>query len=250
MRGFRLVPALLIPFFVFGTAAQAATLRQARRVFYEYDRDISNLQKAIDIYTLVIKENNGPDVLSDAYTGISMAYLTMGDFAGLTHTNALKDYEAGRDAALKAIRLNPDNSDGCFWYAGNIGRIAQRKDFIKALLMLPEFLEYLNEAYRLNPHSLFVLEAYAELYYQLPGAFGGSNEKSIGYIKKALKIDPHYTMPLTTLAKVYISEGRYGMARKILREVLDFSGPSYRAGWVMYDKPLAHKLMDSIKDEK
>ncbi len=230
--------------------AHAATIGQADQVFYNYDIDIANIQKAIVLYNQIIKENNDPAVVSTAYYKIAMAYLTMGDFAKLDHTDALQDYKAGKRAAQISIKLNPNNSDAYFWYAGNIGRMAQLENLIKALLSLPAFLTNLNKAYQLNPRSLFVLEAYAELYYQLPGAFGGSDSKSIGYVKKALKIDPSYTMPLTTLAKVYISQGKYDRARDVLEEVLNFKNPSYRAGWVMYDKPAAHKLLDSIKDKE
>ncbi len=241
-----LVLLWIVPLLVFSLNARAATIEQADQVFYNYDIDISNIQKAIALYGQVIGENKDPVVLSKAYTQIAMADLTMGDFADLTHTDALKDYEAGKLAAQKAIKLNPEGSDAYFWYAGNIGRMAQRENLIKALLSLPAFLNGLDKAYTLNPKSLFVLEAYAELYYQLPGAFGGSDSKSIKYVHEALKIDPRYTMPLTTLAKVYISEGKNDKARDVLQEVLHFKDPSYRAGWVMYDKPLARKLLDSI----
>ena len=230
--------------------AFAATIEQVNQVFYNYDKDIANIQKAIGMYKAIIQDTRDPTVLYQAYTGMSMAYLTLGDFAHLDHTDAVKDYEAGKRAAWKAIAINPKGSDACFWYAGNIGRLAQRQFFLKAVLVLPTFLVYLSRAHQLDPKSLFVLEAYAELYYQLPGAFGGSDEKSIQYIHEVLKIDPRYTMPLTTLAKVYISEGRYAEARNVLDRVLQFNDPSYRAGWVMYDIPLAHKLLDSIKDKK
>jgi tetratricopeptide (TPR) repeat protein len=240
----------LVLLLVFSLNVHAATIEQANQIFYNYDIDISNIQKSIDMYNQIIKENSSPAILYEAYYRIAMAYLTMGDFANLDHTDALKDYEAGKNAAQKAIELNPNGSDGYFWYAGNMGRIAERENFLKALLILSEFTKYLNKAYELNPKSLFVLESYAEMYYRLPWAFGGSDSKSIEYAQKALKIDPHYTMPLTTLAKVYISEGKYDMARKVLEEVLNFKNPSYRAGWVMYDKPLAQKLLNSIKNEK
>ncbi len=234
--------------FVFNV--HAATIEQANQVFYNYDIDISNIQKSIDIYNKIIKENNSPAILYEAYFRIAMAYLTLGDFANLDHTDAMKDYEAGKLAAKKAIELNPNGSDGYFWYAGNMGRMAERENFLKALLILSEFTKYLNKAYELNPKSLFVLESYAEMYYRLPWAFGGSDSRSIEYAKKALKIDPHYTMPLTTMAKVYISEDKYEMARKVLEEVINFKNPSYRAGWAMYDKPLAQKLLNSIKNKK
>ncbi len=232
-----------------GPNARAATIDQANTVFYNYDKDIANIQTAIDMYTRIAHSTDDSSLLYQAYYRLGMAYLTLGDFAHLDHTDAVKDYEAGKQAAWKAMQINPDGSEACFWYAGNIGRIAQREFFLKAVLVLPAFLKYLSRAHRLDPKSLFVLEAYAELYYQLPGAFGGSDEKSIGYIKEALKIDPRYTMPLTTLAKVYISEGRYAEARDVLNRVLQFKDPSYRAGWVMYDKPLARKLLESIRDK-
>ncbi len=232
-----------------GPKARAATIDQANTVFSNYDKDIANIQKAIDMYTSIVQGTSDPSLLYQAYYRLGMAYLTLGDFARLDHTDAVRDYEAGKRAAWKAIQINPDGSEACFWYAGNMGRIAQREFFLKAVLVLPAFLKYLSRAHRLDPKSLFVLEAYAELYYQLPGAFGGSDEKSIGYVREALKIDPRYTMPLTTLAKVYISEGRYAEAREVLNRVLQFKDPSYRAGWVMYDKPLARKLLESIRDK-
>ena len=82
-----------------GPNARAETIEQANQVFYNYDRDIANIHKAIVLYEQVIEENKDPVVLSTAYTQIAMADLTMGDFADLTHTDALKDYEAGKLAA-------------------------------------------------------------------------------------------------------------------------------------------------------
>ncbi|MGB9735193.1 MAG: tetratricopeptide repeat protein [bacterium] len=230
--------------------AKDVTLEQANEVFSNYDKNIENLQKAIDLYKQVIGSSTSKEIKAKAYANIAMAYLTMGDFAKLSHTNALNDYEEGKKAAQKAIEIDPDESDGYFWYAGNLGRMAQLKSFMSALLILPEFTKYLKKAYELNPNSLFVLEAYAEFYLQLPEVFGGSKKKSIEYAERALKIDPHYTMPFTTLAKVYISEGKYDIARGLLEKVINFKDPSYRAGWVMYDKPLALQLYDSIKDKK
>jgi len=236
--------------FSINAKAGIATIEQADQVFLNYDKDISNIQKAIDLYNQVIKENTNAKILSIAYAKISMAYLTMGDFSSLNHTDPLKDYEAGKIAAQKAISLDPENSDAYFWYAGNLGRMAQLKNFMAALFILPEFKKYLAKAYELNPDSLFVLEAYAEFYYQLPRPFGGSYAKSIEFAKKALKIDPHYTMPYTTLAKVYISEDKYDIAKQLLEKVIHFKDPSYRAGWIMYDKPLAQKLYNSIENKK
>ncbi len=222
------------------------TIKQANALFDNYDKDITNLQKSIDMYDRITKESSSSHELYTAYYKTAMTYLIMGDFANLTHTDAINDYEKGAAAAKKAIAINPNGSEGYFWYAGNIGKIARKKNFLEALDILPKFLFYLSKSYKLNPKSTFVLEAYSELYYELPWAFGGSSSKSIEYAKRALKIDPNYTMPLTTMAKVYIKQGKYNDAKKVLEEVLNSKNPSYRAGWVMTDKPYAQKLLYSI----
>lgn len=234
----------------FAVNVYALTLSDAQAVFNDYDKDINNLQKSITMFEQIAKESKDPKVVSSAYCDESRAYLTMGDQAKLTNTDALKDYEAGKTAADKAIKADPSNAMGYFWMAANIGRIGQYKGVLNSLFMLPDFKKYLGKAYEINKTDPNILEAYGEMYYELPWIAGGSDKKALEYLNESIKNDPNFTLSMVIMGKVYIKDGNYDKAREILEKVINYKTPSYRADWLMSDKPLAQKLLDSIKDKK
>ncbi len=236
--------------FALSVSAYALTLEDANKVFNDYDKDITNIQKSIDMYNQIILENDAPQIQYKAYNMLSKAYLTLGDQSKLTHTNTLKDYQAGEAAAKKAIALNPKGAQGYFWCAANIGRISQYKGVINSLFMLPDFKKYLGKAYALDKNNYNVLEAYGEMYYELPWIAGGSDSKALDYLNRSLKVDPNFTLSMAIMGKVYIKDDKYDQAREILNKVLTFTTPTFRADWAMFDKPLAQKLLDSIKNKK
>ncbi|MGC8685024.1 MAG: tetratricopeptide repeat protein [bacterium] len=244
---FKLKVSLIVAMcFMFVMNAHALTLSDAEAVFNNYDKDISNLQKSITMFEQVAKESGDPKVKSMAYCDESRAYLTMGDQAKLTNTDALKDYEAGKAAANNAIKADPDNAMGYFWMSANIGRIGQYKGVLNSLFMLPDFKKYLGKAYEINKTDPNILEAYGEMYYELPWIAGGSDKKALEYLNASLKNDPNFTLPMVIMGKVYIKQGEYDKAREILEKVINYKTPSYRADWLMSDKPLAQKLLNSI----
>jgi|YelNatPaOPRAMG01_1025707.scaffolds.fasta_scaffold01248_13 tetratricopeptide (TPR) repeat protein len=236
--------------FLSAVNAHAVTLADAEAVFNNYDKDITNLQKSLGMFEQVITGTTDQKIISQAYCDIARTYLTMGDQAKLTNTDALKDYEAGKEAADKAIKADPSSAMGYFWYAANIGRIGQYKGVLNSLFMLPDFKKYLGKAYEINKTDPNILEAYGEMYYELPWIAGGSTTKALEYLNASLKSDPNFTLSMVIIGKVYIKEGEYDKARKILEKVINYNTPSFRADWLMSDKPLAQKLLDSIKDKK
>ncbi len=230
--------------------AHAVTLSDAENLFNNYDKDIANLQKSMDMFEQVITGTTDPKIISQAYCDEARTYLTMGDQAKLTNTDALKDYEAGQSAAGQAIKADPNNAMAYFWYAANIGRVGQYKGVLNSLFMLPDFKKYLGKAYAIDKTDPNILEAYGEMYYELPWIVGGSNSKALDYLNASLKSDPNFTLSMAIMGKVYIKEDEYGKAREILEKVINYKTPSARADWAMSDKPLAQKLLDSIKDKK
>jgi tetratricopeptide (TPR) repeat protein len=235
---------------LFTVNARAVTLSDAVNVFNDYDKDISNLQKSITMFEQIAKESKDPKTVSQAYSGESRAYLTMGDQAKPTNTDALKDYETGKAVGDQAMKADPENAMGYFWYAANIGRVSQYKGVINSLFMLPDFKKYLGKAYDINKTDMNVLEAYGEMYYELPWIAGGSDKKALDFLNDSLKSEPNFTLSMAIIGKVYIKEGEYNKAREILEKVINYKTPFYRADWAMFDKPLAQKLLDSIKDKK
>ncbi len=235
---------------LFTVQAHAVTLPDAESVFNNYDKDITNLQKSLGMFQQVITGTTDPDLLYQVYCDISRTYLTMGDHWQLTKTDAVKDYEAGEAAAGKAIQAEPKKAMGYFWYAANIGRIGQYKGVLNSLFMLPDFKKYLGKAYAIDKTDPNVNEAYGEMYYELPWIVGGSDTKSLDFLNTSLKGDPNFTLPMVIMGKVYIRQDKYADARGILEKVINYTTPSFRADWAMFDKPLAEKLLDSIKDKK
>lgn len=235
---------------LFTVNARAVTLSDAENVFNNYDKDITDLQKSLDLFDQVITGTTDQNIISQAYCDIARTYLTMGDQAKLTHTDALKDYEAGQAAADKAIKADPKSAMGYFWYAANIGRVGQYKGVLNSLFMLPDFKKYLGKAYAIDKNNYNILEAYGEMYYELPWIVGGSDTKALDYLNASLKNEPNFTLAMAIIGKVYIKEDKYDEAREILEKVIHYKTPSFRADWALFDKPLAQRLLDSIKDKK
>ena len=226
----------------------ASTLGDAETVFNDYDKDISNLKRSIDMFDRIISERKDTDTIYEACWMRSRAYATMGDYPELTGTDALSDYEVGKRSAEEAIKINPDGEKGYFWYAVNLGKAGQLKGVLNALFMLPEFQKNLDKAYTLDPADPWVLIAYGALYYNLPWIVGGSNFKALHYLKKALAVAPNFTVAMVVMGKVYIQEDKYDMARQILEKVIQCKNPAARADWFMYDLPTARKLLHSISE--
>jgi tetratricopeptide (TPR) repeat protein len=231
-------------------SSYAVTFGDAESVLNDYDNDISNLQKSIILFEQVIRESKDRDTIYNAYVGEARAYETMGDQPKLTNTSPLDDYEQGKAAAQLAIQINPTGAMGYYWYAGNSGREGEYRGVLNSLIGLPEFQKYLKKAYELDRTNADILEAYGETYYELPWIAGGSDKKALDFISRSLKSDPNLTLSMTIMGKIYIREGKYEQARKILMKAINYKTPTYRCDWAMFDKPLAQKLLDSIKDKK
>lgn len=234
---------------VYPAYAYAVTLREAQSVFDNYDKDITNIQRAIDMFNQVITESKDKRTIYEGYVGLARAYETMGDQSKLTQTSSFNDYEQGMAMAKSAIRVNPNGAMGYYWYAANLGRKSEVQGVLNSLISLPEFKKNLHKAYELDKTNADILEAYGEMYYELQWVVSDSNGKTLDFLNRALTSDPHLTLAMAMKGKVLIREGKYQQAKKILTAVINFKNPTYRADWAMYDRPLAQKLLDSIKDK-
>ncbi len=234
---------------LFPVRAHAGTLAEAQAVFDNYDKDITNIQKAIGMFDQVISESKDKETLYQAYIGEARAYETMGDQAKLTQTSSLNDYEQGMAVSRHAIQINPTGAMGYYWYAANLGRKSEVQGVLNSLISLPEFKENLHKAYELDKTNADILEAYGEMYYELQWVVSDSNGKAMDFLNRALRSNPRLTLAMVMKAKVYIREGKYPQAKKLLNDVINYKKPAYRADWAMYDKPLAQKLLNSIADK-
>ncbi len=165
-----------------------------------------------------------------------------------TREQKLEAYEQGRDAAQRAIALNPKSALAHFWYAANSGRLGQTRGILRSLFGLMAVKEAIRTALELDPKltAAYILAGYVA--YEVPGILGGDLDKAEGLFRKGLEQDPMFTGMRVGLAKTLIKKGRIAEARRELQGVLDETHPSNPADWTLKDSKEARELLDAISD--
>ena len=183
-------------------------------------------------------------------TLIALAYVSYvwGDVRATTPEQKLEAYDRGREVAKRAMELDPKNAEAHFWYATNTGRWAQTKGVLRSLFLLPTIKEEIQTVLNLDPNFTGVYELAGNVYYEVPGLFGGDLDKAEAMFRKGLEQDPKLTGMRVGLAKTLIRKGRIAEARRELQAVLDEKAPSNLADWTLKDSSEARQLLESIKD--
>lgn len=127
------------------------------------------------IFENIIKEN--PNHLK------ALEYL--GDIEGYHKSwgNAMKYYG-------KLKQLKPKEANYYYKYGGCLGMKAKECNKFKALGMIGDIKFSFEKAIQLNPNHVEARWALIELYLELPGIVGGSEQKAQMYANELLKISP------------------------------------------------------------
>lgn len=182
----------------------------------------------------------------EALWRVAQLYYTYGDKAS-SKEEKLKFYEKGKEFAKKLIELNPNHPQGHFWFAVNLGRVAQTKGVLNSLFLAPTIKRGFEKALELYPKHTGAMNGLAVFYYELPGLLGGSLDKSLEWLNKAISIDPNYSLLYINFAKVYIKKKEYNKAREYLEKMLAIKNPSYPADFWLKDKKEAEEMLAEIK---
>ncbi len=235
------------------TLPQADVLKNAYQLALQgstASEAIANIRKAITMCESYIKANPGDKIgNAQAYGIMAYGYFNIGEFQTNTD-DQLKSYTAGKDASQKVIDLEPESWDGWAWYANNLGRISQLKGVIKSLFLLDPFKKHLFQAEKLSPDNPFILDAIGDMYRQLPWIAGGSMAKSKEYLERDVKADPNYTLAKLDLAITLLEDGKKEQAKQLLTEVVNAQNSSWRAHWLIWEKPKAEALLNNMDNYK
>ncbi len=146
-----------------------------------------NFSKAKPIFENYLKHNPG-DKKTREYLGDIAAY-------GKNWDTAISYYEA-------LVQDEPSNANYHFKYGGAMGLKAMSISKIRAVAYIGDIKHELEQAAKLDPKHIEARWALVEFYIQLPGIFGGSENKAIDYateLGKISKVDGY-------LANGYIAE--------------------------------------------
>ncbi len=198
-----------------------------------------------------IRGSLGQALVTDARPEVLIALAQVcfiwGDVRATTSDQKLDAYDQGRQAARRAIELEPTNAVAHLWYATNTARWGQTKGILRSLFLLPTVQEGIQRVLILDPGLVPVYALAGNVYNEVPAILGGDIDKAEQMFRKGLELDPRFTGMRVGLAKTLIRRGRLAEARRELHAVLDEKSPHNLADWALKDAKEARELLESIQ---
>ena len=218
----------------------------ARALLIRYHEDRAAIDRARALLEAALQRDRQVETM----VALSYVQFLTGDVRATTEDEKLAAYERGRDLGRRAVELAPKNHDAHLWYAINTGRWGQTKGVLRSLFLLPTVREEIAILLELDPRSVRGHAFAGNVFLEVPRLFGGDRERAEKHFKKALGIDPHFTVARVDLARLYIGESRRADARRELDRVIAERAPTIVADWTVKDLPRARALLESIAGKK
>ncbi len=225
------------------TALGQSPVESARALVARYHEDPSLIDRARDLLEAALARDRQVDTM------VTLAYVHFlyGDVRATTTEDKLAAYDRGREIAKRAVELAPRNPEAHVWYGINAGRWGLTKGVMRSLFLLPTVRQEAATTLELDPKNLRALALSGNVFLEVPGLFGGDRAKAEQQFRKALEIDPHFTVARVDLARVLIAGARHAEARQELQRVVDERAPNNIADWTVKDLPRARQLIESLK---
>lgn len=129
--------------------------------------------------------------------------------------------EDGYEAGIIAAKLEPNKPDGYFWAGACLGEQARKNPLTMGIKSTDEIRQLMNKVIELQPDyqkaSAFDALAQLELATRL---LGGSPQKAIEYLEKALEYDKENGYIYLHLGEAYLAANKNSEAKKQLEFVL------------------------------
>jgi tetratricopeptide (TPR) repeat protein len=205
---------------------------------YRQREDLSSAARAADLLA------QRSDVDFEAAWKLSRACYWLGTHQ--TDQNARNALERGVNAGERAIRLGSDRSEGHFWLAANMGRLAESFGLIKAMKYRGRIKDELERVLMIDPawQGGSADAALGQWYATVPRLFGGSRQRAEQHLRRALDRDANSTSALSFLGEMLASEGRTDEARDLLRRVVN---APFDAEWAPEDRELKQRSATLLK---
>lgn len=211
--------------------------------------DARNVLKAVDKYkaALEIDQKN-----YEATWRISRAYYYYGTKLSEDDADGRKQsFDKGMHWAKIAMKFNNNRVEGHFWLGVNLGSWGEANGVMKSLSIRHDLEDTMLKAAKLDEEyegagSYRVL---GRLKFRLPGIFGGDNDLSIEYLRKAVKIAPTHTMNYIFLAETLMDEDEYVEAKKLLEKVIAMEPDPRWIPEAKRDKEDAKSLLIEVREE-
>ncbi len=138
-------------------------------------------------------------------------------------------FEKGIEAGKIASRIQPQKPDGYFWYGANLGELSKLSPITVGLRSVDDVRDAMNKVIEIQPTyqgaSAYDALGQVELATRVKG---GSAEKAVEYLEKAISLEKNNTNLRLHLAEAYLAINMDGEARKQLQILLQMKAdPEY-----------------------
>lgn len=205
----------------------AATLGQAQTDNSSFDllamqkardnADVTALRKAIDLARQQAQQKN----TARAYEQLALLNFWLCEAGhGKNDDKLIKQAaEEGVEAAKKATELDPKSSEGHRLQGDLLGELIPHV-FAGGMRYGRESTSEIEKAIELDPNNVNAYIARAVSYFYTPRAFGGSHERAVEVLQKAISLDPTSDTAHVWLAQVYLENDKTSDARQEIKEAL------------------------------
>jgi tetratricopeptide (TPR) repeat protein len=137
-------------------------------------------------------------------------------------TQKKRTFELGIYYAKKAVALGPDRPEGHYWLGVDYGVYGEAKGVLKSLSLVNPIKDEMNKVLAVDPSydDGGADRVLGRLYYELPGLFGGSKQKSLEHLLKSVEMGPRVGLTRIYLADTYLALKEVDKARRELEYVI------------------------------
>jgi tetratricopeptide (TPR) repeat protein len=197
--------------------AQRDQIAKADELFAERDNPDAIKQAVVLMEQLVAREPSN----FDAWWRLARVRYYAGD-REKDQTKKTRLFQAGIEAAKKAITADPKRFEGHFWFGANQGEYADLRGALKSLGLVKNIRKEFEAALAIDPsyENGAIYSALGQIDLNLPRLFGGNERRGIERLEAGLKAGPDNAELKITLGEVYQKKGRRDEARKLFESVL------------------------------
>lgn len=164
-------------------------------------------------------------------------------------TKKIKLFQAGVEAAKRAVASDVKRVEGHFWFAANEGEYADLKGALQSLGLVKTIRKEFEAALGINPayENGAIYSALGQIDLNLPRLFGGNERRGIERLEEGLKVGPNNAELKVTLAEVYQKKGRRDETRKLVESVLSANDPARSPIEMEELRTKARALLEKVK---
>ena len=211
--------------------APAKALVKAAELFKER-ADLGKAQNAIDTLG---KARNIENRNYEVEWKFARYSYYLGSRRNLEDSASEKILKKGLEAARIAKRMEPKKPDGYFWYGAILGEQSRRSPVTVGVISIGKIKEAMNKVIEIDEgyQGASAYDALGQVELESRGLAGGSPEKALEHLKKALELNSKNAYVRLHLGETYLALNKDAEAKKHLQYILSMKPspdfvPEYR----------------------